>query len=562
MRRIVKWIKQKKNGMTYSQPWIGYNYRNKNGTPDFHREVSLKDLPKEQVDQIDAVLRGGGELSGELGEVEFLGSVGVGAFWAAYCIAEELGIIEQIGRLEETFQFPALCMILDRVVAPLPHSKLSLWESLPGSALARVVAPGGAEVQLHEVYQTLEALYGAQKQIQQALYGKRDTVDSMYLYDITSSYFEGENCPLATFGYNRDGKKGKLQIVIGLLTDSTGRPLAIEVFCGNTSDQTTVMDKIDDMRRDFGIDEMVFIGDRGMVTAARRKDLEDEKYAAVKYISALTRDEFFGFLDDQNHPLQLTLFDREKLVEVSHEGIRYVLSFNPQKEQEDRQTRLRLIEKTRQKLEMIERNVKDGHWKAEKVIAKRLHAWVNKWKMARFFDVDYGKGHFSFSQNEEEIKKYEAIDGFYVITSDVIEEKLETAELRSRYKSLIQVEQAFRTMKTTDLFVRPIRHWNPDRVRGHIFMCMLAYLVVWKARQLFADFISPAPVDEDPSQADCHSLRIIWERLNQWVQIGTIKVNGQTRDQLSPLSAQAKKILKAAGASLTKSRKEQLMIVG
>lgn len=562
MRRIVKWIKQRKNGTTYSQPWIGYNYRNKNGTPDFRREVSLKDLPKEQVDGIDAVLRGGGDLSSGLAGVKFLGSLGIGGFWAAYCIAEELGIIQQIGRLDETFQFPVLCMILDRVVQPLPHSKLALWESLPDSALARVVAPGGAEVQLHEVYQSLEALYGAQKQIQQSLYGQRDTVDSMYLYDITSSYFEGDSCPLATFGYNRDGKKGKVQIVIGLLTDSTGRPLAVEVFCGNTSDQTTVMDKIDEMRRDFGIDEMVFIGDRGMVTAARRTDLQEDKYESVKYISALTRNEFFSFLDDQNHPIQLTLFDREKLVEVSHEGIRYVLSFNPEKEQEDRRTRLRLVEKTRKKLEMIERNVKDERWKSEKVIAKRLHAWVNKWKMARFFDVEYGEGHFSFSQNEEEIKKYEAIDGFYVITSDVIKEKLATVELRDRYKSLIQVEQAFRTMKTTDLFVRPIRHWNPDRVRGHVFLCMLAYLIVWKARQLFADFISPEPFDEDTTQTDCHSLRIIWERLNQWVQIGTVQINGEEKDQLNPLPAHAKRILKAAGASLTKKRKEQLMVVG
>ncbi len=561
MRRIVKWIKQRKNGKTYRQPWIGYNYRNKNGTPDFRREISLKELSQEEINTIDAALRDGGSDCAAAG-VEFLGSVEIGAFWAAYCIAEELGIIRQIGRLEERFQFPVLCMILDRVVQPLPHSKLALWESLPGSALARVLAPQGCEVQLHEMYQSLEALYGVQKPIQQSLYKNRETNDSMYLYDITSSYFEGDSCPLAAFGYNRDGKKGKLQIVIGLLTDSEGRPLAVEVFSGNTSDQTTVMEKIDDMRREFGIDEMVFIGDRGMVTAARRADLQEDKYEAVKYISALTRDEFFSFLDDQNHPLQLTLFDREKLVEVSHEGIRYVLSFNPEKEQEDRRTRLRLVEKTREKLEMIERNVKDGRWKAEKVIAKRLHAWVNKWKMARFFDVEYGEGQFSFSQNEEEIKKYEAIDGFYVITSDVIEGKLTTVELRNRYKSLIQVEQAFRTMKTTDLFVRPIRHWNPDRVRGHVFLCMLAYLIVWKARQLLADFISREPLDEDTAQTDCHSLRIIWERLNQWVQIGTVQINGEAKDQLNPLPAQAKSILKAAGASMTKKRKEQLMGVG
>ena len=238
-----------------------------------------------------------------------------------------------------------------------------------------------------------------------------------------------------------------MQIVIGLLTDSIGRPLAIEVFEGNTSDQSTVMEKIDSMRRDFNIDEMVFIGDRGMVTSARRDDLSAKEYKSVKYISALTRREFFDFLDDQDHPLQLTMFDRENLVEVMHDNIRYVLSFNPAKEQEDRQTRLRLIEKTSEKLEMIQRNVDKGNWKKEKVIAKRLYNWINKWNMARFFEIEYGEGEFHFTKKEEEIKKYEAIDGFYVITSDVVNEKLDTTEVRSRYKSLIQVEQAFRTMK-------------------------------------------------------------------------------------------------------------------
>lgn len=562
MKRIVKWIKQRKNGKTYSQPWIGYNYRNKNGTPDFCREISLNGLPKEQIDQIDAVLRSGGDLDGSVSGVEFQGAVGIGGFWAAYCIADEMGIIEQIKLLEDVYHYPVLCMILDRVVQPLPHSKLSLWESLPGSGLDRVATPDGAEVQLHEVYQSLEALYDIQGDIQQALYSRRNTSDRMYLYDITSSYFEGHSCPLADFGYNRDGKKGKQQIVIGLLTSSDGCPLAIEVFEGNTADQSTVMDKIDRMRKDFGIDEMVFIGDRGMITAARREDLKADEYKAVKYISALTRREFFDFLEDQRHPLQLTLFDREKLVEVEHEGTRYVLSFNPEKELDDRQTRLRLIDKTREKLEIIRHNVESGRYKKEKVIARTLYRWLNKWNMERFFDVDYGEGKFTFSENEEEIRKYEAIDGFYVITSDVLEDTLDTAELRARYKSLIQVEQAFRTMKTTEVFVRPIRHWNPDRVRGHVFVCMLAYMIIWQARQLFADFITHEEADENTAQNECHSLRIIWERLNQDVQIGKVKINGKISEQINPIPPEAKKILKAANASLTKKRREQLKIVG
>ena len=148
---------------------------------------------------------------------------------------------------------------------------------------------------------------------------------------------------MAKFGYNRDGKKGKMQIVIGLLTNSDGRSIAVEVFEGNTSDQITVMERIDTMRTDFGINEMIFIGGRGMVTHARRNDLDAEQYSKVKYISALTRKEFHQFLEDQSHPIQLGIFDREKLVEVESEGVRYILSFNPEKEEEDRQTRIRLV---------------------------------------------------------------------------------------------------------------------------------------------------------------------------------------------------------------------------
>ena len=563
MKRRVKWIKQQKKGKSYSQPWIGYSYRNKNGVSDFKRELSLKGFNQKEVDAIDFVLRSGGDISTVTkGNVEFLDSLDIGGYWTAHCIAEDLGILKEISQFKEKDQHCILAMILDRIIQPLPHSKLSLWESLPGSPLERVVAPGGMNIALHDIYKSLEKLYGKQKEIQQALYVNRESVDNMYLYDITSSYFEGDNCELAEFGYNRDGKKGKKQIVIGLLTNSDGRPLAIEVFDGNTSDQATVMDKIDDMREDFGINEMIFIGDRGMVTRARREDLQGKEYESVKYISALKRKEFFDFLEDQTHPLQPTLFDRKKLVEVSYDGIRYVLSFNPEKEIEDRDLRQKLIKKTQEKLEMIQRNVINGRLKKEQVIGKKLYRWLNNWNMERFFTTNYQEGEFSFSKKEEKIKEYEAIDGFYVITSDVIEETLDTKELRERYKSLIQVEQAFRTMKTTDLFMRPIRHWNPERVKGHIFLCMLAYLIIWKARCLFTEFISSQPVDEETTQDECHSLRTLWEGLNKDVKIGKIKNNGKIEEQIKPIQQKTKNILKVANATLTKKRQRQLMICG
>ena len=561
-KRRVKYYRRIKSGKVYRHPWIGYSYRNKNGTPDFKREISLVGIDDQQVKAIEWALRGGDEKVVS-DQFKFLGSQNIGASWTAHCIAADLGILNELERFEDKYQSALTAMILDRVISSLPHSKLGLWEALPESGLQRVVLPEGTQAELHDFYKALEKIHEKQNDIQKSLFGRRQTVDRMFLYDITSSYFEGTGCPLSMFGYNRDGKKGKMQIVIGLLTASDGRPIAVEVFAGNTSDQTTVMERIDAMRTDFGINEMIFIGDRGMITKARRNDLEAEEYSKVKYISALTRKEFHQFLEDQSHPIQLGIFDRTKLVEVVNEGVRYVLSFNPEKEEEDRQTRLRLIEKTKAKLDMIKRNVTGGRWKRSKVIAKRLFSWVNKWGMERFFNCEYDDGKFTFELDEDLLKSYEAIDGFYVITTDVVEQEMPTSQIRDRYKSLSQVEQAFRALKTTDLFMRPIRHWNPQRVKGHIFVCMLSYLIVWKARKLFSEFITHEQVPDDIKPDDeCHSLRVLWERLDRWVQIGKFRIGGKISEQINALPAKARLVLKAANALPTPKRIGRLKLVG
>jgi transposase len=566
VKRRIKYFKRAKGGKVYRHAWIGYSYRRENGTPDFKREISLVGLDESEVRGIEAALRG--DPRGVAAEqVVFEQAFPVGAAWAAYCVAENLGIVEQLERLAPKHAIPLMAMVLDRVVQARPHSKLGLWETLPGSPLERVVAPGrGVPEKLHDYYEALEKVREAQTDIQKALFERRDSADSrIFLYDITSSYMEGDACPLSQFGYNRDGKKGKKQIVIGLLTDAAGRPLAVEVFEGNTSDQTTVMDRIDSMRRDFGIEEMIFIGDRGMVTRARRCDLDAPGYEGVKYITALKRQEFLQFLDDRDHPLQLGLFDRHRLVEVELDGVRYILSFNPEKEHEDRATRGRLLELTEQKLDKVRENVGRGRWKSEQVIAGRLHRWLDRWGMARFFDCEYGEGRFRFGRNEERIRQYEAIDGFYVITTDSAAETMDAEETRMRYKSLAQVEQAFRSMKTTELFLRPIRHWNPERVRGHVFVCMLSYLVLWESRNALADVISHEEVSEDQDAsptAACHSVRTVWETLDKEMQIGRIKMGARVVEQMSPISARARQMLGALGAVPSPRRLARLALVG
>ncbi len=559
MKRKVKYFKRQKQGKTYWYPWIGYSFRNKNGFSEFKREINLSRLQEEEVKVIDAVFRRGGGAAVNFEEVAFQDSVSIGAEWTAFRIAEQLGIVEQLDGLDEKYRQAAMCMILDRVINPRPYSKSALCNALPGSGLERVVADGAMKPKQHDYYAALEKLYELQPAIQRGLFRKRPLPQRMFLYDITSSYMEGEHCLLAAFGYNRDGKKGKMQIVIGLLTDAGGMPVAAEVFEGNTSDQTTVMGQIDKLRRDFGLEEVVFVGDRGMITSARRSDLNAEEYERIKYISALTRGEMFQFLDARDHPLQLGLFDRRNLVEIEHEKVRYVMCFNPEKEQEDRCVRLRLIEKTENKLEMVHRNVQTGNWKKQQVIAARLHRWLNHWGMGRFFNVEYGDGWFDYKKNEELIAEYEAVDGCYVLLSDTSPDEISTEQLQQRYKSLALVEQAFRTMKSTELYVRPVRHWNPERVKGHVFVCMLSYMIVRRVRDL--ELVSRRDNEEnDDPAAFGDSLRSLWDNLSQ-IKIGKLKIGERYYEQLNPLSNKVKQTLEKAGASLTRKGLARLGLV-
>jgi transposase len=542
MKLRVQEFKKMQNGKAYFYSWIGYSYRNEKGTPTFKRLVSLANLPDKEVEAIKAVLSIEGEVTDHIFNVSFLTALPIGAEFAAFRLAEDLGIIKALECLPEKDAKLITAMILNRVVEPFPMSKKALYENLDGSGLARILELETEDIKLDDMYFALDKLQPCKNNIEKFLFDYRKVNNSrMFLYDITSSYFEGDSCPLEAFGYNRDGKKGKKQIVIGLLTDENGCPISVEVFEGNTADQTTVLGRIDSMRERFGIDEMVFVGDRGMLTKARREDLQSKDYEKVKYISALSRREFEHFLNDDDHPLQLSLFDRQHLVEVQKDAVRYVLSFNPELENESRETRRRLIEKTAEKLEGIKKSVASGRLKDRDKIAKRLYSCYDKWHAGHFFEIVYDEGNFDFHLNEEKVADYAKIDGFYVLTSDVV--ALSTEEVRTKYKSLQMVEQAFRTMKTTDLFMRPIRHWNAERVKAHVFVCMLSYMVIWQARQVFAEFL-------EPDDALRVSLRTIWKKLGK-VQIGRIKIGNKIHEQLGEISNETREILKKAGASLT-----------
>jgi transposase len=392
-------------------------------------------------------------------------------------------------------------------------------------------------------YGALFALEENREDILKALYHKNHTPGKLYLYDITSSYFEGTTCPLADYGYNRDGKKGKMQVVIGIICDERGCPIWVEVFKGNTQDQTTVKSQLVNLKEKLGLDEFIFVGDRGMVTNARIEELEKEGWwESFNYITALTREEMMRAVEAEGHPIQLDLFDHHHLVEVEKEGTRYVLCHNPERQEQDQRTRQRLLDLTEEKLACIRKNVVTGRIKKKDVIARRLYRWSNRWNMERFFEVTYDEGSFSYRRKEEEITRYERLDGCYVIRSNTPKET--TEELRNHYKDLKHVEQAFRTMKTTDIQTRPIRHFNEPQVRGHIFACFLAYRVIWELRERLRPVLTRDP---ETKQCEAGSLADIWRELGT-VSLAKFEAREKVYTKLSQINDRVKKILRLCRA--------------
>jgi transposase len=523
------------------------SYRDANGTPRNKTLVSLAKLPDFVVDLIDRALRLGDtdvlEQYVHIDQLQHLHSLVLGPVYVAWSLLQQLGIFALLRISLSAKQAAAiLAIVVERVIAAKPLSVMALQRNFAQEPLAPLLGLEKAPA-LKTWYSALAQLEEHRESILQALYQRNHTPGQLYLYDITSSYFEGDSCELGAFGYNRDGKQNKKQIVIGIICAEQGCPIWVDVFKGNTSDQTTVKQQMLNLRDKLGVEEFTFVGDRGMVTHARIEELEQEGWwESFRYITALTREEMMALVEDEQHPVQLELFDQEKLVEVEDDGTRYVLCHNPQRVERDSETRQRLLAATEAKLESIRKNVEAGRWKKEKVIARRLYRWVHRWGMERFFEVDYEEGSFSYSRREKEIERYARLDGCYVIRSNAEAEKQTTEQLRDRYKDLKYVEQAFRTMKTTDIQTRPIRHFHEAQVRGHVFACFLAYRVVWELRQRWEPVLR-----RDPQTQRCEagSLAEIWRDLST-VTLAKLSANGKTILKLSAITPYAQKLLTLA----------------
>jgi Transposase DDE domain len=401
-----------------------------------------------------------------------------------------------------------VAMIAARILDPA--SKLATARGLhPGtlnSSLGDLLHLAAADES--ELYHAMDWLLPRQQRIEQELAKRQLSGGGLVLYDLTSTYFEGRHCPLAKLGHSRDDKSGKPQIVFGLLTNSKGCPVAVEVFEGNTADPKTVSSQIEKLRLRFQLKDVVLVGDRGMITSARiREDLPASH--GIQWISALRANQIQKLAKDGQ--LQMSLFDQTGLVEIAHPdfpGERLVACFNPLLAEERSRKRPDLLAATEKQLEKIAAATKRARrpLRGKQNIGVRAGKILNRYKMGKHFLLKIEDDSFSYERKTANIEREQSLDGIYVIRTSVKKEALSSEQVVASYKSLSGVERAFRSLKTVDLHVRPIHHRLPDRVRAHILLCMLAYYVEWHMRQLLAPILFD---DDDKPQAQAARTSIV-----------------------------------------------------
>lgn len=402
-----------------------------------------------------------------------------------------LGVAELIAAKPCRERALILAMIAEQILHP--SSKLGTTRLWHTTTLASEL--GGEEANEDDLYAAMDWLLARQQRIERKLAARHLQEGARVLYDVSSSFYEGRTCPLARFGHNRDKKRGKPIIVYGALTDANGRPIAIEAYPGNTNDSTTVPDQVEKLRQRFGLDHVVLVGDRGMLTQTQIDHLKT--HPELGWISAL-RFETVRKLVDKGH-VQLSLFDEHHLAEITSPdfpGERLVVCKNPALAQERHRKRQALLEATEDGLAKITREVARRTKKplSEVEIARKAERALQRYKMSKHFTLTIADRQFAYARRADTIAREADLDGIYVVRTSEPAKRLPTGDVVRSYKQLSQVEQMFRCLKGIDRMVRPIRHREERRVRAHLFLCMLAYYVTWHMRQALAPLLF---VDEE-----------------------------------------------------------------
>jgi len=460
--------------------------------------ANLSAWPEAKVDALTRVLKGQPPPAAPLEEAfEITRSLPHGHVAAVLGTARRLGLDELIDPAPSRHRDLVVAMAVAQVIAP--DSKLAiargLREETAATSLGEVLALGSCDED--DLYQAMDYLQVRQDTIQDGLAARHLAGGTLVLYDVSSAAFEGRTCPLGAIGHPKDGVRGRLQIVYGLLTSPGGIPVAIEVFKGNTGDPKTVASQVDKLKDRFGITKVALVGDRGMLTAARLR--EDVAPAHLDWITALRAPQVKALVRDGD--LQLTLFDVQDLAEITSPdfpGERLVACKNPFLEAERARKRESLLAATEADLEKIAAACSRTRQplRGTDKIAVRVDRVLSRRKVAKHFQADIGEDRFSYHRDQDSITAEAALDGIYVLRTSVAAADLDSTGVVSSYKALAQVERAFRAFNT-DLDIRPIRHRTEDRVRAHVFLRMLSYYLSWHmqarlAPLLFTDDDKPA----------------------------------------------------------------------
>ena len=447
--------------------------------------ANLSDWPQEQVETLRRVLRNERLVSPD----------DLFATRKTLSYGHVQAVLEMIGRLELDRLISAqrcrerdlvVAMIVQRLIAPC--SKLATTRQWHSTTLAEEL--GVAEATEDDLYEAMDWLSDRQERIEKKLAARHLREGGLVLYDVSSSFYEGRTCPLAQFGHDRDGKKGLPIIVYGVMTNGAGCPVAVSVYAGNTGDATTVADQIDKLREKFGLQRMVMVGDRGLLTQPQIEKLK--AHPGLGWITALTSTAIRELVEQG--ALQLSLLDQKNLAEISapdYPGERLMVCHNPVLGEQRRRKRQALLEATEKSLEKIGKEVARRKKKlfTAAEIGVKVGKVLGRYKMGKHFACQISEGHFTWSRRGESIGQEEKLDGIYVLRTSESAERLSAEDTVRNYKSLAEVERAFRCLKGIDLLVRPIRHRTEDRVPAHIFLCVLAYYVEWHLRRAWAPLL-------------------------------------------------------------------------
>lgn len=457
--------------------------------------ANLSSLPIEQIEMIRRVLKG--ERLGPVADgLECVRSVHHGHVEAVRTAMQRLGFDKLIDAKPGRGRDLVVAMVAGRIIAP-EASKLGMVGAWADTTLADDL--GVADAHEDELYEAMDWLIERQEAIEKRLAKRHLKSGGLVLFDLTSSWFEGVTCPLAKLGYSRDGRPGTLQVNYGLMTDDRGCPVSVSVFDGNTGDPKTLLPQVEKARKSFGLERLVMIGDRGMISNVQIDAMA--KLDGVDWITAL-KSGAIARLADAGH-LQLDLFDERNLISLTHEdypGERLVACRNPALARLRAEKRKDLIAATVRELDKVKAMVAGGRLSGCDKIGVRVGKVIGKYKVGKHFDLDIKDGAFGFAVNAARVAAEAALDGLYVIRTSVDAADMTAEQAVLNYKRLAGVERAFRTLKGVDLHVRPIRHRLEGRVKAHIFLSMLAYYVQWHMMQAWASLTFTDETGDDAAR--------------------------------------------------------------